>query len=56
MKSIERVTEDDVRALQQLGKDIRNSEAFCFSLDPMSKKIGPVKCLPWQRGLEEIGL
>jgi predicted AAA+ superfamily ATPase len=56
IKSTERVTEDDLRALQRLGKDIANSEAFCFSLDPTSKMIGHVSCLPWQRGLEEIGL
>jgi len=56
IKSTERVTEDNVRALQRLAKDIANSEAFCLSLDPTSKKIGEVSCLPWQRGLEEIGL
>ena len=56
IKSTERVTEDDVRALQHLGKDIANSKAFCLSLDPTPKKIDEVSCLPWQRGLEEIGL
>lgn len=56
IKSTERVTEDDVRALQRLGNDIANSEAFCLSLDPTPQKIGQVRCLPWQRGLEEIGL
>jgi len=56
IKSTERVTEDDVRALQRLGNDIANSETFCLSLDPTPKKIGQVRCLPWQRGLEEIGL
>ncbi|MGH7494350.1 MAG: ATP-binding protein [bacterium] len=56
IKSTARVTEDDVRALQYLGKDLTNSEAFCLSLDPTPKKIGAVRCLPWQRGLEEIGL
>ncbi len=56
IKSTERITEDEVRALQHLGKDISNSEAFCLSLDPTPKKIGEVMCFPWQRGLEEIGL
>ena len=56
IKSTERVTEDDVRPLQQLEKDIANSEAFCLSLDSTAKKIGEVMCLPWLRGLEEIGL
>lgn len=56
IKSTERITEDDVRTLQHLGKDIVNSEAFCLSLDSTAKKIGDVLCLPWQRGLTEIGL
>lgn len=56
IKSTERITEDDVRALQFLGKDISNSEAFCLSLDSTAKKIGTVTCFHWQRGIEEIGL
>lgn len=56
IKSTERVTDEDVRSLQSLGKDIARSEAFCLSLDPIAKKIGGIWCLPWQRGLEEIGL
>jgi len=56
IKSTSRITEDDVRALQQIGRDIPRSEAFCLSLDPVPKKIGTVKCFPWQRGLEELGL
>jgi len=56
IKSTEQVTEDDVRALQRLEKNISNSEALCLSLDPMPKRIGAVRCFTWQRGLEEIGL
>lgn len=56
MKSTARVTEDEVRALQQLGNNIPNSEAFCLSLDPTPKKIGAVACFPWLAGLEELGL
>jgi len=56
IKSTERVTEDEVRSPQQIGKDISNSEAFCLSIDPVPKKIGEVSCFSWQRGLEEIGL
>lgn len=56
IKSTERTTEEDVRALQSLGKDIARSEAFCLSLDRTAKKIGGIWCLPWQKGLEEIGL
>ena len=39
-----------------LGKDVPNSEAFCLSRDPLTKKIGAVSCLPWQAGLVELGL
>lgn len=56
IKSAERVTEDDLGGLQALAKDISRSKAFCLSLDPTIKKIGQVLCLPWQRGLDEIGL
>lgn len=56
VKSTERATEDDIRSLERLGKDIPNSEAFCFTCDPIPKKIGRVSCFPWQRGLAEIGL
>ncbi len=56
IKSTARVTEDDVRALQQLGNDVPNSEAFCLSLDPTPKRIGAAACLPWLRGLDELGL
>ena len=56
IKSTERATEDDVRSLERLGKDIPNSEALCFTCDPIPKKIGRVSCFHWQRGLTEIGL
>jgi predicted AAA+ superfamily ATPase len=56
IKSTRNVTEDDIRPLMRIAPQIANSEAFCFSLDPAARKIGPVLCLPWLRGLEEIGL
>jgi len=56
IKSTEHVTEDDVRALAQLGKDVPNSEAFCLSRDATAKKIFAASCFPWHRGLIELGL
>ncbi len=56
IKSTTLVTERDTKALCHLQKDIPNSEAFIFSLDPNPKKIAEVSCLPWQNGLEEVGL
>ena len=56
IKSTECVGPEDVRALKRLAPDIPNAEAFCLSLDPAPKKIEGVSCLPWQRGLIELGL
>ncbi|MEZ4753022.1 MAG: ATP-binding protein [Bdellovibrionota bacterium] len=56
IKSKERVTQDDLRHILSLKEDISNSEAYCFSRDPNPKKIEGVICLPWQKGLKEIGL
>lgn len=56
IKSTERVGPEEVRALKRLGPDIPNAEAFCLSLDPAPKVIDGVSCLPWKRGLAELGL
>ncbi|MEX0804727.1 MAG: hypothetical protein WD688_15630 [Candidatus Binatia bacterium] len=56
IKSTEWTTDEDVRSLLILGKDVPNSEAFCLSRDPTAKKIGAASCLPWQEGLVQLGL
>jgi predicted AAA+ superfamily ATPase len=56
IKSSTSIKEQDVSTLQRLHRDFRNSEAFCFSLDPHAKKFGPVRALHWRDGLKEIGL
>ncbi|MBI2119912.1 MAG: ATP-binding protein [Elusimicrobia bacterium] len=56
IKSTDRIMPEDVRSLKTIASDIPNSEAFCLSLDPIAKKIEKVHCLPWFRGLEELGL
>jgi predicted AAA+ superfamily ATPase len=56
IKSSVRITPDDLKHLISLGKDIPNQESFCFSRDPKAQVISGVNCLPWQKGLEEIGL
>lgn len=56
IKSTDRVDERDTRALDRFLKDFKKAEAFCFSRDPRPKKIGSVLALPWDKGLEEIGL
>jgi len=54
IKSTEHVSEDDLRALQLLGKDFPNSESYCLSLDQTPKKINNILCVPWQTGLIEL--
>lgn len=56
IKSTERVGPDDVRALKRISPDIPNCQAYCLSLDPVPKKIEGIACLPWKRGLVELGL
>jgi uncharacterized protein len=56
IKSTSHITNNDLRGLLSLGKDIANSELFCFSMDSVPKIIEGVSCLPWQDGLTEIGL
>ena len=56
IKSTTQVKESDLRHLVSLGKDFKNSESYCFSLDQTPRVINGVKILPWQIGLKEIGL
>ncbi len=56
VKSTERIQPEDVRALKQLQPHIPNSDAFCLSRDPDAKRVDGVRCLPWSRGLTELGL
>ena len=56
IKSSDSIRDSDVRHLNFLGSNIENSEMFCLSRDPIPKKIGKVSCLPWNKGLVEIGL
>jgi predicted AAA+ superfamily ATPase len=56
IKSTNRIDESYLRNIQNLGAAIPHSDAFCFSQDPIRKKLGNVTCLPWQEGFVEIGL
>lgn len=40
----------------QLAQDLPNSEAYLLSQDPIEQKANGIWCLPWQKGLREIGL
>ena len=56
IKSKKLVDERDTRNLERFIKDFDRAEAFVFSNDPLRKKIGNVHALPWNLGIQEIGL
>ncbi len=56
IKSSERIAPEDISGVRSLAPDIPQSEAFCLSLDPTAKIIDGVRCLPWERGLKDLGL
>jgi predicted AAA+ superfamily ATPase len=55
IKSTEFVRPEDIHSFQKLGSDIPRSDMYCFSRDPHPKMINGVHCLPWQKGLTELG-
>ncbi len=58
IKSKNAVNEDDCKTLESFveSKSKSKSKAYLFSTDPISKKIGSVHCLYWQKGLDILGL
>ncbi len=55
IKSKEKVSEPDVRALETLGKHLDSkAEKYLLSRDPLSQKWGTTRALHWQEGLKEI--
>jgi predicted AAA+ superfamily ATPase len=56
IKSTSQIKDRDVAGFNHLVRDMPGGEAYCCSRDPVEKKIGSVWCLPWERGLAEIGL
>lgn len=53
IKSSEQVEREDCRSLLQFSKD-GDVIPLLLSRDPHQKDFGPVKCLSWQDGIEEI--
>lgn len=56
IKSSAQVDERDTKTIRLFLDDMKPSEGFCLSLDPIPKQIDGIRCLPWQEGLKEIGL
>ena len=56
IKSKENVDERDIRNLEHFLKDFPQAESYVFSRDPREKKIQNTFCLPWNKGIQAIGL
>lgn len=56
IKSAQRISTDDVSKLAKISKDFDNPEVFFLSRDKSAQIISGVRCLPWQKGLEELAL
>ena len=59
IKSSERIPElgdAPTRSFVELASDLKRSETYVLSRDPVSQKIGGTWCLPWQKALREIGV
>lgn len=54
IKSSSRITKDDVKHLNQIGRDIPNSKLYCLSRDTQKKKIQNAYCFEWRDGLKDI--
>jgi Holliday junction resolvase-like predicted endonuclease len=52
IKSTSQVQNDDVKALQKLGKDLQPAELFCLSRDLNSQKRGDVLCHHWKEEIQ----
>ena len=56
IKSTTKTDKFELQNLRSLSKNIENSELFCLSQDPVEQRIDSINYLPWNRGLEELGL
>ena len=56
IKSSSRVDSSMARHLEMFAKDFSGCEAFLLSLDRTPQKMGSVRALFWQEGLQALGL
>lgn len=54
IKSTTRVDTAEVKYLAQLSESFRAKAIYYLSLDSTEQVIGPVRCLPWQKGISQI--
>jgi predicted AAA+ superfamily ATPase len=58
IKSASRITNSDARtrSFAKLVSDLKNTDGYLLSQDPLERKVDGIWCLPWQRGFIELGL
>ena len=56
IKSSPQVDPTDVRHLAAFCQDIPDSVSVCLSREPIPRVVNDVRILPWEQGLDEIGL
>lgn len=56
IKSATMVDENDLRHLRSFRRAIADSVALCLCQEPIARSVSDVLILPWQDGLDEIGL
>lgn len=54
IKSKDRVVEEDVRSLVGLAKELGKVQCYVLSTSAIDSEISGVRCVHWQRGLEEL--
>ncbi len=54
IKSTERISESDVKNLENFYPDLDSPSAYCISRDPVRRKIGNILCVDWREGIGEI--
>lgn len=56
IKSSSKITPEALKHLLSLKKEFTHPECFCLSLDPVERVIDGISCLPWNKGIQELGL
>jgi len=54
IKSTDNVNKKNITSLEKYKHEFIHSEAVCFSLDPIAKKINDVLVLPWAQGIKQF--
>ncbi len=54
IKSTSKIVATDFNYLNSLGKDFNAEKIYVFSLDKTIQKVGQVRCVPWDVGIQEL--